>query len=614
MGYRGFPPFAIRRFQGAAAGNDAALPQHVIIQIGQRVSALYILTWDILDSYCLILLDSLNYYFNLESDQILSNDPFDVSKAIGGTGSDIVKSVKTGIQIGRNFSSWRLKKRLQSEGYDPITIEAAVEAEKNGRDPAAILHQAHNAYALKEKQDTMRLSPPAVHGSARWATKQDLEAQDLLGSADGTGLSLGKHIDDDIVWHGESHLLTIAPTRTGKGIMQILPNLLQYKGSAVILDPKGELFEKTAVWRRKNVGPIYVLNPFNMPLLNGFTHAFNPLDQVTDSQSAVKLAETIYPRSHDQKQQFFDNEAIGFLAAVVEFVARFMTGEDRSFGAIRNSLSSLDKAFYDQLKAMAHPVMPDSIKNAANNFSTKSKETGKPRVLDSINQHLRIWDSEGLRKCTAQTDFDFRNLKDAPATVYLILPFEEIEPYSTFVRMVFATALDAMLANKTVPEIPVLFVLDEFLALDPDDRFVSALRTHASAGVRLWFFLQDLPTLEQKYPTTWKSFLQVETKTFFGTDDPFTAEMISKYLGDRTVAFDVPNMSASTTGGASGSASYSISENLNLTARNLLTPDEVIAYMAGDAYGRTAIHFMRNVRPVQATLTPWFSDPDLKDR
>ena len=42
-------------------------------------------------------------------------------------------------------------------------------------------------------------------------------------------------------WAGESHLLTVAPTRTGKATMQIIPNLLHYKGSAVVLDPKGEL-------------------------------------------------------------------------------------------------------------------------------------------------------------------------------------------------------------------------------------------------------------------------------------------------------------------------------------------------------------------------------------
>lgn len=283
-----------------------------------------------------------------------------------------------------------------------------------------------------------------------------------------------------------------------------------------------------------------------------------------------------------------------------------MDGPDRTLGAIRDDVASLSPPLFKMIDAMRHDAMPPSIRNAANNFLSKSKETGRPRLIDSLNQHLRVWDNEGLRRATASSDFTFEQLKDQPATVYLILPFEEISAYSTFVRMIFATALNAMLTNKTKPDIPVLFVLDEFLALDPDERFVAALRTHAGAGVRLWFFLQDLPTLEQKYPQTWKSFLQVETKTFFGTDDIHTAKLISEYLGDRTVAYDQPNLSASTSGGTTGSSSYSISNNVQLTGRNLLTPDEVIAHLTGTSTHRPAIHFMRNVRPITAELTPYF--------
>lgn len=544
----------------------------------------------------------------------MSNDLFDFSKSTGLSVDGISRSFQTSLKVGRSIGGWSLKRRLEKEGYDPITVDAAVEAVKAGRDPEAILFQARQSYALKEKQHAMRKNPPPVHGSAAWATLPDLQKAELLHANAGAGLSLGNCSSHPITWQGESHLLTVAPTRTGKGTMQIIPNLLQYKGSAVVLDPKGEIYAATHKWRRDNVGPVYAINPFGADHISNETHAFNPLDGVTDAQSALELAETLYPRTNDDKSQFFENEAIGFLAAMLEFTARFAPFEQRSIATVRDAASSLNKDFYGLVNAMADDAMPPSIKNSAKNFLTKSKDTGKPRVMDSLNTHMRIWDSEGLRNATARSDFDFKDLKENPATVYLILPFEKIEPYSTFVRMVFATALDAMLQNKAIPEIPVLFVLDEFLALNADDKFVSALRTHASAGVRLWFFLQDLPTLEQKYPTTWKSFLQVETKTFFGTDDPFTAELISKYLGDTTVAFDIPNMSASTSGGSSASASYSISENLNLTRRNLMTPDEVIQFMNGSSETRPAIHFMRNIRPVQAALTPWFTDANLSAR
>jgi len=543
----------------------------------------------------------------------MAKNPFDPGDMFGNELRGITTGAKFGIKIGRGLAGWNLKRRLEEEGFDPITIEAATQAVAAGQDPKPILEQARQAYALRDKQEAMRRDPPPVHGSARWAKLEDVEQSGLFRPTANRTLNLGRFDGRPVNWDGESHLLTVAPTRTGKSAMQVIPNLRAYGGSAVVLDPKGEIYEHTATWRSQ-MGPVYVLNPFEVEGIPN-TNAFNPLDAVTDSQSALELAEILYPRTQDDKQQFFENEAVGFLAAAVEFLARFAPEGHRNLGTLRDTVSTLDKDFRGLLQAMSNEVMPPSIRNAARNFQTKTRDTGQPRVLDSLNTHLRIWDTPGLRRATSSSGFEFGKLKDGAATVYLVLPFAKITPFSTFVRMVFASALDAMVTTTKTPDIPVLFVLDEFLSLAPDERFVSALRTHASAGARLWFFLQDLPTLEQKYPTTWKSFLQVEAKTFFGTDDPYTADLISSYLSDRTVAYDVPNVSGTTTGGTSPSTSYSISENLHLAGRRLMTPDEVIGFLRGSAKGRKAIHFLRDLaHPLQTDLTPWFLEKTIEEK
>ncbi|MFN3225428.1 MAG: type IV secretory system conjugative DNA transfer family protein [Hyphomicrobiales bacterium] len=540
---------------------------------------------------------------------------FDGGRGASGGGFNpqaIITTAKTSLAVSRTIEANFIKGRLRAAGYDPITIDAVVAAIKEGRSYEGILAAADQATAVRAKADTLRTNPPPIHGSARWAEAEELSTANFLQSAvpaTGLGLWLGQTPDDQsLYWQGESHLLTVAPTRTGKGTMQIIPNLLRYQGSAVVLDPKGELASATAAWRAQHVGPVYILNPFAVAPFGTDTAAFNPLDQVTDTRSALKLAEMLFPRTDDERQRFFDNEAIGFLAGALEFMACHIAPAHRSLGNLRDTVSTLSQDFYGLLNAMQAADLPPSIRNAAQNVLTKTTDVGQPRLIDSLSQHLRMWDTPGLRKATAQSDFAFQQLKDAPTTVYLVLPFDELHTYGTYVRMVFASALDAMLANPRQPDAPVLFVLDEFLGLDADDRFVSALRTHASAGVRLWFFLQDLPTLEQKYPTTWKSFLQAEVKTFFGTDDPHTAKLISEYLGDTTISYDQPSFSPSISGNA---ASYSLSENLQLTGRPLLKPDEVVRHLAATDLSRprSAIHFLRGVPPVRANLIPWFTDP-----
>lgn len=524
--------------------------------------------------------------------------------------NEVSRVIKTGFSLGRNVQARAVRGQLKDMGYDPITIDNVVNAIKAGQPYEGILAAADEARAARAKANELRRNPPPIHGSAAWATISELTEAEFLFSEKpktGAGIDLGRVSNEYLYWQGESHLLTVAPTRTGKGTMQIIPNLLQYKGSAVVLDPKGELAAITADWRREHVGPVYIINPFELAPFGKETAAVNSLDQVNNAQDALKLAEMIYPRTNDDKQKFFDNEAIGFLSGVIEFVARYAPEGWRNMGYIRDILSANDDKFESLVEAMSDPGMPASIRNSARSIFTKNSDVSIPRLFDSMNQHLRIWDSEGLRRATERSDFNFKDLKDETATVYLVLPFDELTTYSTYVQMIFAMALDAMLADQSKPEIPVLFILDEFLGLEADDRFVSALRTHASAGCRLWFFLQDLPTLEQKYPTTWKSFFQAEVKTFFGTDDPHTADLISNYLGDRTIVYDLPSTSPSVGGQA---ASYSISENIQLTGRPLLKPDEVIRQLASLklAEPRPAINFIRGVPPTVAYIAPYFAN------
>ncbi|MCM0753621.1 hypothetical protein DEA98_29440 (plasmid) [Brucella pseudogrignonensis] len=61
-----------------------------------------------------------------------------------------------------------------------------------------------------------------------------------------------------------AHLLTMAPTRTGKGVGTIIPNLLTADRSVICIDPKGEN-AKVAARARQQFGPVHVLDPSALP-------------------------------------------------------------------------------------------------------------------------------------------------------------------------------------------------------------------------------------------------------------------------------------------------------------------------------------------------------------
>ncbi|WP_050452577.1 type IV secretory system conjugative DNA transfer family protein [Candidatus Burkholderia verschuerenii] len=103
--------------------------------------------------------------------------------------------------------------------------------------------------------------PDATHGSARFAT--DAEAANL--TQPGKGLLIGRDLKTGrlLRYAGPAHLLTIAPTRSGKGVGTLIPNLLTADRSVICIDPKGEN-ARMAGSTRHRFWPVHVLDPFGV--------------------------------------------------------------------------------------------------------------------------------------------------------------------------------------------------------------------------------------------------------------------------------------------------------------------------------------------------------------
>lgn len=353
----------------------------------------------------------------------------------------------------------------------------------------------------------------------------------------------------------------------------------------MVLDPKGELFKHTSKWRQ-TLGPVYVINPFGVDDpdmdLGSFTHAINPIEAVKTHDDAWKLASAIYPPKESENQVFFDKEALNCIAAMISQMAEENrdpdTGsESPNIGDMRDISARADSLFRETIEGMALSQNP-GIANAARTVLNTLDEERKniTRLVDSMAQHMSIWDNQGLRNTVCRTDFRFEDLKDGTATVYLILPFDQLKPYATYVQLFFSMALDAMLKNKNKPDIPVLFILDEFLRLEASHKIADAVDTHAGSGVRLWFFLQGLTKLEEIYPRSWKHMLKASVTTYFGIRDHHTAKEISETFGKTVVSYNTGGVS----GGVGSDTSYSLQDDIAHTEKFLITPDQVVRDLA----------------------------------
>ncbi len=88
-----------------------------------------------------------------------------------------------------------------------------------------------------------------LHGSATWATREDIEKIGLLDATD--GVYVGGWRDPDtqeihyLLHSGAEPVLLFAPSRSGKGVSAIIPTLCQWRQSVFVYDLKGENWERT---------------------------------------------------------------------------------------------------------------------------------------------------------------------------------------------------------------------------------------------------------------------------------------------------------------------------------------------------------------------------------
>ena len=157
-------------------------------------------------------------------------------------------------------------------------------------------------------------------GVAVWKFNQGARRNDLLGSAafgsradvraleasDGD-LLIGRSAKSGrlLRYDGPAHLLTMAPTRSGKGVGTIIPNLLTLDRSVICIDPKGENARVTAR-ACATKGKVWCLDLFEV---SGQPPArYNPLDRLDPAsldlaEDAMTLADALV---HDPAGQSGD--------------------------------------------------------------------------------------------------------------------------------------------------------------------------------------------------------------------------------------------------------------------------------------------------------------------
>jgi type IV secretion system protein VirD4 len=462
-----------------------------------------------------------------------------------------------------------------------------------------------------------------LYGTARWANERDLKkfglaqtsgvvlAQfqkavlDFVVNPKNSSISLTLKKPAPLVCHqGGTNTLTIAPTRSGKGVSSIVPTCLYYPQSMIIFDPKGELFEITAGFRQQ-FSRVLKFSPISKNTIR-----FNPLEEVELTEQAFADIGLILTNMFEQPKggsdstaSFFDNNAQDGLTGIIFHVlSSKIYGEDKkNLNGILTILSEaasqettdekgeqtgLGDQLLHEMKESPHfdkfgnesPYINKIVSNIASRLLAMHYKV-RSDVFSTIFSKMRLFEDPYIAYVTSESDFrlqDFYDCKE-PISLYLTVPFSDIKRIAPVFRLLVSFMLnkfsrgEASYGSATLKN-RILFLLDEFKTLGAFPFLADTMGILAGYGINFYIVVQALNQIVDLYGQQHTFLDNCKTVMVYAPGKYEDAKNFSDMIGKESVVHENVSVSGSR---------YSVSlNNLNASnqevARELMNPDELM--------------------------------------
>ncbi|ERY86851.1 conjugal transfer protein TraG [Pseudomonas aeruginosa] len=449
-----------------------------------------------------------------------------------------------------------------------------------------------------------------TYGSARWANAQDIRKAGLTQPA---GVFLGQHDRQYLRHEGPEHVLTFAPTRSGKGVGLVVPTLLSWPASAVIHDIKGENWQITAGWRSR-FSHCLLFNPTDAK-----SAAYNPLLEVRRGAHEVRDVQNIAdilvdPEGALEKRNHWEKTSHALLVGAILHV--LYASEDKTLRGVANFLSDPASPFELTLHRMMttphlgdgpHPVVASAAREVL--YKSDNERSG---VLSTAMSFLGLYRDPTVAEVTSRCDWRIADLISAehPVSLYLVVPPSDISRTKPLIRLILnqigrrlTESLDG--SDGIARRHKLLLMLDEFPALGRLDFFETALAFMAGYGIRSFLIAQSLNQIDKAYGQNHSILDNCHVRVTFATNDERTAKRISETLGTATELRAQRNYAGHRLAPWLGHLMVSRQE----TARPLLTPGEVMQLPPDEA-----VVMVSSVAPIKATKLRYYADTNFKQR
>ena len=432
------------------------------------------------------------------------------------------------------------------------------------------------------------------HGSADWCDNK--EKYSILSPKEGMILAEKTYLPvvPKPPEGKNGNILVIGGSGAGKSASFVIPNALQMLGSYVFTDPKGELYDRTAGFFKKNGYDVHVINLQDPRYSDGY----NPLSHIRGTLDVDTIVKIVSKKEGGDKKSgdpFWDQTSEALLKAVIYYILLNRPPEEHSFASC---LALLRLGGENEGEELKNIFMSLPFENPARRaFETIRLGSDKTfaNILVSLAAKLDAFDSEEISAMTSTNTIEFKDLVDRKSVLYFITPATN-DTYNFLMNIFFSQMLDRLYeyadTNGGSLPTPLFLILDEFANIGRIPRFEQILSTCRSYKINISIILQSIDQLIAIYDekVTENIMANCSTHLFLGSNAQKTLETFSKQLGEKTISRD--NVSRSTDKDSNFSGrSYSD----QIMGRALMTPDELRRMDTGEC-----IIFLQAMKPIKA--------------
>lgn len=459
-----------------------------------------------------------------------------------------------------------------------------------------------------------------LHGSAHWANKEDIEEIGLIGNDEGVYVGAWEDKNGKIYYlrhNGPEHVLTYAPTRSGKSVGLVIPTLLSWPHSAVITDLKGELWAMTSGWRQQHANNKVIRFE---PATSQSSASWNPLDEIRigteyevgDVQNLATLI--VDPdgkglESHWQKTSQAllvgvilhvllkaKNEGI---PATLPHVDAIMSDPNQDIGQLWIEMTQ-----YGHVNGKNHSVVASSARDM---IDRPEEEAGS--VLSTAKSYLALYRDPIVAKNVSKSDFYIKDLMNHlhPVSLYIITQPNDKARLRPLVRVMmnmivrlladkmefervsterplgqqfmskigFKTTAQNFVRSKKTYKHRLLCMIDEFPSLGKLEILQESLAFVAGYGMKFYLICQDLNQLKSRetgYGPDETITSNCHVQSSYPPNRVETAEHLSKLTGQTTIIKEQVTTSGKRVSAILGQVSRTLQE----VQRPLLTVDECL--------------------------------------